>query len=80
MYNGVTKSYFASTSFMPVEGKPMNEILRLEGTTIRGFNHTFIVIHIEVISSDVYKVYTKNTLYIVKVLAESSVRKTPFSI
>ena len=63
-------TYFAYTDTIPVEGELMKKIIRFEGTDITSIKHTSMVHYVEPITSDVYKVYTQNTLYVVKVLNE----------
>lgn len=64
-------SYFSYSTTIPVVGKPMEDIIRFEGIVAKSIRHTSVVSYIESISSDTYKAYTKNTLYIVKVLSKS---------
>jgi len=64
-------SYFAYTDTVPVEGESMKAIIRFDGIHAKPFKHTSQVRYVESVTPDIYKVYTQNTLYIVKVLSES---------
>jgi len=65
-------SYFAYVDSIPVKGEPITSLIRFEGIHPKAFKHSSTVVFVESITSDIYKVYTQNTLYIVKVLKEES--------
>jgi len=66
------KGNFAYSSTIPVEGEPMRNFITFVGIDAKAIKHTSPVHYVEQIASDIYKVYTKNTLYIVKVSNETS--------
>ena len=65
-------SCFAYSNTIPVEGKSMEHIIRFTGINVEKIIHTSPVRCVEQIASDSYKVYTQNTLYIVKVINKES--------
>ena len=65
-------SYFAYSYTVPVEDESMKSLIRFDGINAKHLHHTSTVSYVESISNDIYKAYTKNTLYIVKVLKKES--------
>lgn len=65
-------SYFAYTDTVPVEGEALKSFIRFEGIHPKSMITTSTIRYVEAVSNDIYKVYTQNTLYIVKVLKEES--------
>ena len=61
-------SYFAYSDTIPEKGLSMTGLLRFDGVRTVPIRNTSTVLSVEVISKDIYKVFTKNTLYIIKVL------------
>ena len=61
-------SYFAYDSTVPVEGSRLRDFLRFDGVSVISVKHTSTIQYVEPIASDTYKVYTQNTLYILKIL------------
>lgn len=59
--------YLAVSNHIPVQGEPLRKFYRLEGENWTYVKHTSTVTYIELLSSNIYKVFTKNTLYIVQV-------------
>ena len=65
-------SYFAYVSEVPLVGDTMRNFIYFEGIHPKSIKHTSTILCVEPITSNIYKVYTKNTLYIIKVLNETT--------
>ena len=61
-------SYFAYSDTIPVKGTHMESFIRFEGLKPTSVRNSSTVIHVEAIGENIYKVFTRNTLYIVKIL------------